>query len=66
MDSARCVLPRNSARKQDLINRKVPSAIQPFFREFAGIEGTQRYEVFKTGKKLYLRLVLQKPERGKS
>ena len=52
----------DNARKQELIARKVPPMIHAFFREFAGLEGTQRYTVFKNEEKVYLRLVLQKPK----
>jgi SAM-dependent methyltransferase len=51
----------DNARKRDLITRKAPPMIRSFFHEFAGLEGTQRYAVFKRGDKVYQRLVLQKP-----
>ena len=50
----------DNARKQELIARKVPPPLRAFFSEFAGLEGSQRHAAFKSGEKLYRRLVLQK------
>jgi SAM-dependent methyltransferase len=48
-------------RKQALIRKKVPKMLRHFFNEFAGMTGTKSsYSTFRSGEKIYLRLVLQK------
>ena len=51
----------DNARKQALIQEKVPWFLQRLFDEFAGMEGTRSsYATLRRGDKVYLRLVLQK------
>jgi hypothetical protein len=49
-------------RKLALIDRKVPPLLRSFFHEFAGMQGSHsQYATLRSGEKLYLRFVLQKP-----
>jgi ubiquinone/menaquinone biosynthesis C-methylase UbiE len=51
----------DNARKQALIQEKVPRFLQRFFDEFAGMEGTRSsYATLRRGAKVYLRFVLQR------
>ena len=52
----------DGARKQALIQAKVPRLLRPFLRRFAGIgEGAPIYGLLRRGDKQYLRFVLRKP-----
>jgi ubiquinone/menaquinone biosynthesis C-methylase UbiE len=54
-------LEMDNARKEALIDQKVPRAPRHFFKEFAGMEGTRSsYATLLSGDKVYLRAVLQK------
>ncbi len=51
----------DNARKQALIQRKIPRVLRHFFNEFAGMEGTRSsYTTLRSGDKVYLRFVCQK------
>jgi len=52
----------DNARKQTLIQAKVPKFIQSIFHQFASMEETSAFgEMMRTGEVQYLRFVLQKP-----
>ena len=53
----------DNARKRALIKTKVPRLVQPFFDEFAAMEGTNSlYAALCSGDKVYMRFVLQKQQ----
>lgn len=54
----------DNARKQALIERRVPRILRSFFNEFAGMEGTHTlYATLCSGEKEYRRFVARKPTR---
>jgi SAM-dependent methyltransferase len=54
-------LEMDNARKQALVQRKVPRVLRHFFNEFAGMEGTRSsYATLRSGDKVCLRFVCQK------
>lgn len=53
----------DNARKQALIQKKVPKFVQGIFRQFASMDGESAFgEMMRTGEMQYLRFVLRKPE----
>jgi SAM-dependent methyltransferase len=50
----------DEARKLQMIERLVPRAIGPLFREFAGMRGGQVFEGLKSGTLIYARFVIRK------
>ncbi len=54
-------LERDSARKRDLITRRVPSPLHRGFATFAGIPGTRLYNELRGGQLAYFSCVLRKP-----
>jgi ubiquinone/menaquinone biosynthesis C-methylase UbiE len=57
----------DNARKQALIQRKIPRVLRHFFNEFAGMEGTRSsYATLRSGDKVYLRFVCQKVDQTPS
>jgi len=55
----------DNARKQTLINQKVPKLLRHFFNEFAGMQGTHSlYATLRKGEKVYMRFVLTKRVAG--
>lgn len=52
----------DDARKQALIEKKVPKLLRNIFHEFAGMQGSRsQYATLRSGEKCYVRFVLQKP-----
>jgi ubiquinone/menaquinone biosynthesis C-methylase UbiE len=51
----------DSARKQSLIEKNVGRILLPTFSQFAGIEGSETYENFRTRKYVYVRYLMRKP-----
>jgi SAM-dependent methyltransferase len=50
-------------RKRALIEQKVPRLLRNIFHEFAGMQGSRsQYSALRSGKKRYIRFLLQKPE----
>lgn len=54
-------LDRTNARKQALIDRKVPGWFRRSFHEFAAMRGSAAYERFRAGQTRYLSFTLQRP-----
>jgi SAM-dependent methyltransferase len=53
----------DDARKRALIEQKVPRLLRKIFHEFAGMQGSRsQYAALRSGKKRYIRFLLQKPE----
>jgi SAM-dependent methyltransferase len=51
----------DNARKQALIEAKVPRLLHPFFKEFAAMKGSRSiYGSLRSGERVYLRFVLRK------
>jgi ubiquinone/menaquinone biosynthesis C-methylase UbiE len=51
----------DNARKQALIQKKVPRVLRPFFYEFAAMQGTRSlHGTLSKGEKVYMRFVLKK------
>jgi ubiquinone/menaquinone biosynthesis C-methylase UbiE len=51
-------LDKDSSRREELINKKVPGFLKSSFLQFAGAQGTERYNAFKTKKFHYYTFVL--------
>jgi len=50
----------DTSRREKLIKRKIPGALQGLFANFAGTEGTERFNSFRNGKFQYWSFVLVK------
>lgn len=50
----------DNERKLQLIEQKVPSFLKKPFKEFAGLQGTEPYEAFRTGVREYRSFILRK------
>lgn len=55
-------LEKDSARREELIDQKIPGFMKSSFKTFAGTLGTSRYNNFATGVFQYLSFVLEKEE----
>jgi ubiquinone/menaquinone biosynthesis C-methylase UbiE len=53
-------LARDSSRRTELIEEHVPKYLHKAFKEFSGVEGTDRYHLFSDGKMKYWYFVLKK------
>ena len=51
-------LDRDSQRREELINKKVPGFLRSSFLQFAGAQGTERYSAFKNRKFHYYTFIL--------
>lgn len=57
-----CALDKDSARREALIENKVPGILQKSFSQFAGTKGTERYSSFKNGKFEYWSFILKRKD----
>ena len=48
-------------RRKTLVSEKLPKFLESSAMEFAGIEGSKRYQLFEDGEMGYYKLILQKP-----
>ena len=51
---------KDTARRKEMINEKVPGFLRNAFTQFAGTEGTERHSSFKNGKFEYWSYMLKK------
>ena len=54
-------LKEQQSLKEDLIQTNVPTYFKHYFREFAGMQGSQMYNDFVSRKRHYKSFILQKP-----
>jgi len=52
----------DSARRTELIEQHVPKYLRKAFKEFSGVEGTDRYHLFSDGRMKYWYFVLEKAD----